>query len=112
MLHLQAKAGVSRCLGPITGARRKRVRGQSADLDPSPGINPRIMRSPLSCGLAPWSAGCREGRTHALHAELVDEPAQFELIDGKSRIADPALPTHPVAKGHQHRYLDRSFNPL
>jgi hypothetical protein len=28
---------------------------------------------------------------------------KFEPIDGKSRIGGPALPTHPVAEGHQHR---------
>src|SRR5271170_1849264 len=43
-------------------------------------------------------------------AELLDERTQFEPIDGKSRIGGPALPTHPVAEGHQHRRLDRWFD--
>src|SRR5205807_4860438 len=31
-------------------------------------------------------------------------------LDGKGRIGGPALSTHPVAEGHQHRCLDRWFN--
>jgi hypothetical protein len=45
-----------------------------------------------------------------LFAELLDERTQLEPVDGKSRIGGPALLTHPVAEGHQHRCLDRWFN--
>jgi hypothetical protein len=34
-----------------------------------------------------------------LFAELLDECTQFEAVDGKSGIGNPALSTHPIAEG-------------
>jgi hypothetical protein len=34
-----------------------------------------------------------------IFAELLDERTQFEPIDGKSGIGNPALSTHPIAEG-------------
>src|SRR5260370_18318999 len=34
-----------------------------------------------------------------IFAEILDECTQFEAVDGKSGIGNPALSTHPIAEG-------------